>query len=169
MASPSIAWHYRGQYNTGPELPAIQDIYIRRCGRKAQKIARDSNHPSHRLFSLHPNSKQYQCKSDTNKLLSCFYPQAIRLITKQLHRVNLVSLFDLLFVFLHCLYAHSQGPTHSHTHSLHHHAHSHIICTSVVAGDLNNLRGWEKTQYRCRPHREYKVCFKNRQKRTILT
>jgi hypothetical protein len=36
---------------TGAKLPAIQDLYNRRCQRKAQKIVRDSSHPSHRLFS----------------------------------------------------------------------------------------------------------------------
>jgi gmma-aminobutyric acid receptor subunit gamma len=39
------------------ELPAIQDIYIRWCGRKAWKIVKDPNHPSHRLFSLFLHGK----------------------------------------------------------------------------------------------------------------
>jgi hypothetical protein len=34
------------QYITGAELPAIQNIYIRMCGRKAWKIVKDSNHQS---------------------------------------------------------------------------------------------------------------------------
>jgi hypothetical protein len=45
------------QYITGAELPAVQDICIRRCERKARKI--DSNHRSHRLFSLLPHGKRY--------------------------------------------------------------------------------------------------------------
>ena len=40
------------QYITGARLPAIQDLYIMRCQRKALKIVRDSRHPSHRLFSV---------------------------------------------------------------------------------------------------------------------
>jgi hypothetical protein len=44
---------------TGAKLPAIQDLYTRQCQRKAQQIVKDSNHPSHRLFSLLPHSKLY--------------------------------------------------------------------------------------------------------------
>jgi hypothetical protein len=63
------------------ELPAIQELKIRRCEKKALKIIKDSNHPSHRLFSLLPHGKRYRCiKSDTNRLWNSFYPQAIRLI-----------------------------------------------------------------------------------------
>jgi hypothetical protein len=35
------------QYITGAKLPAIQDLYTRRCQRKALKIVKDSSHPSH--------------------------------------------------------------------------------------------------------------------------
>ena len=51
------------QYITGAELPAIQDLYTRRCQRKP---------PSHRLFSLLPHGKWYQ----RAKLLSNIYPVA---------------------------------------------------------------------------------------------
>ncbi len=33
----------------GGELPSLQDIYTRRCTRKARRIIKDSSHPSHRL------------------------------------------------------------------------------------------------------------------------
>ena len=36
------------QYITGAKLPPIQDLYIRRCQRKAIKMVKDSSHPSHR-------------------------------------------------------------------------------------------------------------------------
>ncbi|KAK6324852.1 hypothetical protein J4Q44_G00041940 [Coregonus suidteri] len=53
----------------------FQDLYIRRCERKARKIVKDSSHPSHRLFSLLPHGKRYRCfKSDTNRLLNSFKP-----------------------------------------------------------------------------------------------
>ena len=69
------------QYITGARLPAIQDLYNRRCQRKAQKIVRDSSHPSHRLISLLPHGKRYRsAKSRTKRLLNSFYPQAIRLL-----------------------------------------------------------------------------------------
>ena len=48
------------QYITGAKLPAIQDLYIRRYQRKALKMAKDSSHPSHRLFSLLPHGKRYR-------------------------------------------------------------------------------------------------------------
>jgi hypothetical protein len=48
------------QYITEAKLPAIQDLYNRRCQRKALKIVKDSSHPSHRLFSLLPHGKRYQ-------------------------------------------------------------------------------------------------------------
>ena len=35
------------QYITGAKLPAIQDLYTRRCQRKAQKNFKSSSHPSH--------------------------------------------------------------------------------------------------------------------------
>ena len=37
------------QYITGAKLPAIQDLYTRRCQRKARKIV---SHPGHRQYSL---------------------------------------------------------------------------------------------------------------------
>jgi hypothetical protein len=46
-------------YITGTELPAIQDLYTRRCQKKAFKMVKDSSPPSHRLFSLLPHGKRY--------------------------------------------------------------------------------------------------------------
>ena len=67
------------QYITGAKLPAIQDLYTRRCQRKALKI--DSSHPSHRLFFLLPDGKRYlSAKSRSKRLLNSFYPQAMRLL-----------------------------------------------------------------------------------------
>ena len=69
------------QYITEAKLPAIKDLYTRRCQRKALKIVKDSSHPSHRLFSLLPLGKRYQStKSRFKRLLNSFLPQAIRLL-----------------------------------------------------------------------------------------
>ena len=46
------------QYITGDKLPAIKDLYTRRCRRKALEIVKDPTHPSHKLFSLLPHGKQ---------------------------------------------------------------------------------------------------------------
>ena len=63
---------------TGAKLPAIQDLYTRRCQRKALKIVKDSSHPSHRGFSLLPHCKQYRStKSRSKRILNSFYRQAI--------------------------------------------------------------------------------------------
>ena len=70
------------QYITGAKLPAIQDLYTRRCQRKALKMVKYPSHPSHRLFSLLPHGKRYRsAKSRTKRPLS-FYPQAIRLLNR---------------------------------------------------------------------------------------
>ena len=36
---------------TGGKLPALHDTYTTRCHRKAKKIIKDNNHPSHCLFT----------------------------------------------------------------------------------------------------------------------
>ena len=63
------------------KLPAIQELYTRRCQRKALKIVKDSSLPSHSLFSLLSHGKRYQsAKSRTKRLLNSFYHQAMRLL-----------------------------------------------------------------------------------------
>ena len=69
------------QYITGAKLPAIHDLYTRRCQRKAPKIVKDLSHPSHRMFSLLPHGKRYRsAKFRTDRLLSS--SQALRLLNK---------------------------------------------------------------------------------------
>ena len=55
------------QYITGAKMPAIQDLYTRRCQRKALKIVKDPSLPSHRLFSLLPHGKRYRCAKSRTK------------------------------------------------------------------------------------------------------
>ncbi len=63
----------------GGELPSLQDIYTRRCIRKARRIIKDSSHPSHSLLSLLPSGRRL-CSiwSCTSRLRDSFFPQAIR-------------------------------------------------------------------------------------------
>jgi hypothetical protein len=69
------------QYITGAKLPVNQGLYNRRCQRKTLKMAKDSSHSSHRVFSLLPHGKCYRsAKSRSKRLLNCFYPQVIRLM-----------------------------------------------------------------------------------------
>ncbi len=68
----------------GGELPSLQDIYTRRCTRKAWRIIRDSSHPYHRLLSLLPSGRRFRSiRSRTSRLRDSFFPQAIRLMNSQ--------------------------------------------------------------------------------------
>jgi hypothetical protein len=69
------------QYITGAKLPVIQDLYTRRCQRKALKMVKFSSHLNHRLFSLLPHGKRYwSARSRSKRLHNSFYPQAIKLL-----------------------------------------------------------------------------------------
>ena len=57
------------QYITGAKLPVIQNVYTRRCQRKALKIVKDSSHPSHKLFSLLQHGKRYRSATSRSKRL----------------------------------------------------------------------------------------------------
>ncbi len=68
----------------GGELPSLQDIYTRRCTRKARRIIKDSSHPSHRLLSLLPSGRLLRSiRSRTSRLRHRSFPQAIRLMNSQ--------------------------------------------------------------------------------------
>ncbi len=68
----------------GGELPSLQDIYTRRCTRKAQRIIKDSSHTSHSLLSLLPSGRRLRSiRSRTSRLRDSFFPQAIRLMNSQ--------------------------------------------------------------------------------------
>ncbi len=68
----------------GGELPSLQDIYTRRCIRKARRITNNSSHPSHRLFSLLPSGRRLRSiRSRTSRLRDSFFPQAIRPMNSQ--------------------------------------------------------------------------------------
>ncbi len=62
-------------YIVGGELPSLQDIYTRRCIRKAWRIIKDSSHPSHRLLSLLPSGRRLRSiRSRTSRLRDSFFP-----------------------------------------------------------------------------------------------
>jgi hypothetical protein len=67
---------------TRGKLPALQDTFSTQCHRKAKKIIKDNNHPSHCLFTPLSSRRrdQYRCiKAGTERLKYSFYLQAIRL------------------------------------------------------------------------------------------
>ena len=68
---------------TGGKLPALQDTYCTRCHRKAKKIIKDNDHPSHCLFTPLSSRRrgQYRCiKAGTERLKNSFYLKAISLL-----------------------------------------------------------------------------------------
>ncbi len=68
----------------GGELSYLQDIYTRRCTRKAWRIIKDSSHLSHSLLSLLPSGRRFcSIRSRTSRLRDSFFPQAIRLMNSQ--------------------------------------------------------------------------------------
>uniref|UniRef100_A0A8C6L2U8 Reverse transcriptase domain-containing protein n=1 Tax=Nothobranchius furzeri TaxID=105023 RepID=A0A8C6L2U8_NOTFU len=67
------------EHITGTRLPAIQDIYLQRCLRKAHSIIKDHSHPAHQLFSSLPSGRRYRSlPARTTRLKNSFYHQAIR-------------------------------------------------------------------------------------------
>jgi len=77
-----VMWTAR--HIVGGELPSLQDIYTRRCIRKARRIIKDSSHPFHSLLSLLPSGRRLRSiRSRTSRLRDSFFPQAIRLINRK--------------------------------------------------------------------------------------
>ncbi|KAI3367434.1 hypothetical protein L3Q82_026296, partial [Scortum barcoo] len=65
----------------GAPLPSIEDIYRKRCLKRAGKIIKDSSHPAHRLFTLLPSGKRYRsARTKITRFLNSFFPTAVRLL-----------------------------------------------------------------------------------------
>ncbi len=80
----STAGNRKARRIVGGELPSLQDIYTRRCIRKARRIIKDSSHPSHSLLSLLPSGRHLRSiRSHTSRLRDRFFPQAIRLMNRK--------------------------------------------------------------------------------------
>ena len=70
------------QHITASTLPPIQDIYDKRCLRKAVNISSDPTHPSHPLFQPLPSGKRYRnIRARTTRFRNSFYPRAVKLVT----------------------------------------------------------------------------------------
>jgi hypothetical protein len=72
---------------TGGKLPALQDSDNAQRHRKARKIIKDNNHPSHCLFTLLSSRRrgQYRCiKAGTERSSFSIYLKAIRLFNSHL-------------------------------------------------------------------------------------
>ncbi len=69
---------------SGSALPSLQDIYIKRCRGRADKIIKDSNHPGNCLFTRLPSGKRFRClMAKTERLRRIFFPTAIRLLNSK--------------------------------------------------------------------------------------
>ncbi|TWW81716.1 hypothetical protein D4764_01G0015310 [Takifugu flavidus] len=65
----------------GASLPSIEDIYRRRCHRRAKKVTKDSCHPAHGLFTLMPSGKCYRSlRTKTTRFRNSFFPTAVSLL-----------------------------------------------------------------------------------------
>uniref|UniRef100_A0AAZ3NU15 Ciliary BBSome complex subunit 2 N-terminal domain-containing protein n=1 Tax=Oncorhynchus tshawytscha TaxID=74940 RepID=A0AAZ3NU15_ONCTS len=75
-----VVWY--AQRITGGKLPALLDTYSTRCHRKAKKIIKDINHPSHCLFTPHLSRRrgQYRCIKAGTERRKNIYLKAIRLL-----------------------------------------------------------------------------------------
>ncbi len=98
----------RERHRSQPESPAenssdgsaslsLQDIYTQQCVRKAQKIIRDSCHPSHELISLLPSGRQYRSiKTRTSRTRDRFYSQAIRLQNSRYETILTILIIQII-------------------------------------------------------------------------
>ncbi|TWW53896.1 hypothetical protein D4764_0015590 [Takifugu flavidus] len=65
----------------GASLPSIEDIYRRRCHRRAKKVTKDSCHPAHGLFTLMPSGRRYRSlRTKTSRFRNSFFPTAVSLL-----------------------------------------------------------------------------------------
>ncbi|KAL6475087.1 hypothetical protein MHYP_G00161270 [Metynnis hypsauchen] len=70
------------QHITAAVLPPIEDIYNKRCKRKAINISSDSTHPSHPLFQpLRSGKRHRNIRARTTRFKNSFYPRAVKLVT----------------------------------------------------------------------------------------
>ncbi len=121
----------------GGELPSLQDIYTRRCTRKARRIIKDSSHPSHSLLSLVPSGRCLRSiRSRTSRLRDSFFPQAIRLMSNQ--KYYTLQHTPTLRYAMHCTLTQFNWTTHTlHKHNNlsattgYHPMHSHDIAYPV--------------------------------------
>ncbi len=69
----------------GTTLPTLQELYLSRVSRRADKITLDPSHPAHSLFELLPSGRHYRALSTRttrhrNRTRHSFFPQAIHLM-----------------------------------------------------------------------------------------
>uniref|UniRef100_A0A8C9RRW2 Reverse transcriptase domain-containing protein n=1 Tax=Scleropages formosus TaxID=113540 RepID=A0A8C9RRW2_SCLFO len=66
---------------TGTNLPSLQDLYMSRVRKRAEKIVGDPSHPAHCLFSLLPSGRRYRLiKTWTTRHQNSFFPAAIKIL-----------------------------------------------------------------------------------------
>ncbi len=101
---------------SGSPLPSLQDIYLKRCKSRADKIIKDSNHPGNRLFILLPSGKRYRSMmAKTERLRRSFFPQATRLLNSNLITftgLNLINCktFTILIIRIAAMYIYPVQP-----------------------------------------------------------
>ncbi|KAK0137921.1 hypothetical protein N1851_025867 [Merluccius polli] len=80
----------------GASLPAIEDIYKKRCLKRATNTTRDSYHPAHRLFALLPSGRRYRSlRTRTSRFRNSFFLTAVSLLNSAPRRPSPPSLHPL--------------------------------------------------------------------------
>ncbi len=65
----------------GTTLPTLQELYLSRVSKRADKITLDPSHPAHSLFEPLPSGRRYRALSTrTTRHRNSFFPQAIHLM-----------------------------------------------------------------------------------------
>ena len=63
------------------DLPSLEELYIARVKKRAEKIATDPRHPGHNLFNLLPSGRRYKTLyTKTSRHKNSFFPCAIKLL-----------------------------------------------------------------------------------------
>ena len=63
------------------DLPSMEELYIARVKKRAEKIAADPRHPGHNLFNLLPSGRRYKTLyTKTSRHKNSFFPCAIKLL-----------------------------------------------------------------------------------------
>lgn len=83
------------EHITRKKLASMEDLYTQRCRKKSNRIIKDPNHPSHKLFCLLLSGK-----SCTNRLRDSLYLQAIRLLNSTHYSTHIG--FFLYILHEHC-------------------------------------------------------------------
>ncbi|KAF7652238.1 hypothetical protein LDENG_00099570 [Lucifuga dentata] len=142
---------HSAKHTIGSSLPALRNIYSRRCMTRALSIKKDSARPGHKLFRLLKSGSLCSHKTRTERLRRRFYPQTIRSSTAT-HDGPSTHLLPLPFSHTRLSTSHtislslslSPSRTYTYTHYTHTHTHTH---THKSRPGVANREVWEYSRW----------------------